>query len=466
MNLFKLSGSLFVVIVTLSFTSCGGDDPKEDPKPADPDPLTIDIDPTKVKQEMIGFGGALTWYSNWVTGSANKNAIADLMFTDLGIDIVRFKNWYYPDNYPTVKTTDVMTDDFSKPQWDATNELYTMAKTRVPGVKVLLSSWGPPASLKSNNSTRQTTGSNTLKKSVGGVFMYDEFADYWADVLDNVPFNPDYISIQNEPTFSNTGWTTCEWGNLETASLPDYHIAFNKVYDKIKNRTHVPIMIGPESQDVPTFVSFAQKLKDNPNCAVMAYHPYNINTSTAGTAVVSSLQSVGSFNTKPNIMTEFSDNLNWFNTALFIQRSLVYANSSGYIYWKLSWSTPTSGEDAGMVSVTSNGAYTTTKYFHLIKHFAKNIDAGYDRIETTSPNSSLLTSAFISPDGKKITLIIVNSGSGTDAPQITVAGKTIASLSAVQSKEGSYYKALAADSPDDIIQVPAQSITTLVININ
>jgi glucuronoarabinoxylan endo-1,4-beta-xylanase len=460
MNLFKLSGSLFVVIAMLLFTSCGGD-PKEDPKPVDPDPITINIDPTAVKQEMIGFGGALTWYSNWVTGSANKNAIADLMFTDLGIDIIRFKNWYYPDNYPTVKTTDVMTDDYSKPQWDATNELYTMAKARVPGVKVLLSSWGPPAALKGNNSSRQ----GTLKKD-GGLFMYDAFADYWVDVLDHVPFNPDYISIQNEPTFVTSGWTTCEWANVESTSLPDYHIAFNKVYDKIKNRTNPPAMMGPESQDVPTFVSFAQKLKDNPNCAVMAYHPYNINTSSPSTTVVSSLQSVGAFNTKPNIMTEFSDNLNWFNTALFIHRSMVHANSSGFIYWKLSWSTPTTGEDAGMVSVTFNGTHTVTKYFHLIKHFSKNIDAGYDRIETTSPNGSLLTSAFMSPDGKKITLIIINSGSASDAPLVTVAGKTIASLSAVQSKEGSYYKTLTVDSADDTIQVPAQSITTVVININ
>jgi O-glycosyl hydrolase len=118
-----------------------------------------------------------------------------------------------------------------------------------------------------------------------------------------------------------------------------------------------------------------------------------------------------------------------------------------------------------MVSVTSGGNYTVTKYYHLIKHYSKHVDAGYDRIDATSTNSILLPSAFTSPDGKKITMVIINSGAVTDAIKVTVAGKTIASLSAVQSKDGSYYQTLTADSADDSIQLPPQSITTVVLNI-
>src|SRR5689334_1338509 len=68
-----------------------------------PDSLAITIDTSNKKQEMIGFGGALTWYGNWVSDNNKVNEVADLMFEDLGLDIIRFKTWYYPDNYPTNK---------------------------------------------------------------------------------------------------------------------------------------------------------------------------------------------------------------------------------------------------------------------------------------------------------------------------------------------------------------------------
>ena len=73
---------------------------------------------------------------------------------------------------------------------------------------------------------------------------------------------------------------------------------------------------------------------------MFGYHPYDINSNTPASQIKSSLQSIANYNTKPNIMTEYSDNLSWFNTALFIHNTLVYANSSGYIYWKLVWAQP------------------------------------------------------------------------------------------------------------------------------
>jgi len=465
MNITKRILGVVYTFFIITLLSCGGS--KNDtpaPKPPVADSIKIAIDPTNVKQQMIGFGGALTWYSNWVTGNTKVNEIADLMFTDLGIDIIRFKNWYYPDNYPTDKTTTTMSQDGSSAAWSATNTLYNLAMQRNPNIKILFSSWGPPPSLKSNNKLPE----GTLLKDNSGLFMYDAFAQYWNDVLDNVPFNPDYISIQNEPTFVNSGWTTCQWSNVETSSLPDYNLAFNRVYDKIKGRTKVPMMVGPESPNTQGLVSFAPNLSSNPNCGMYAYHPYDINSSTSASTITSSLQSVGNFSTKPNLMTEFSDNLDWFNTALFIQSTLLYANSSGYIYWKLSWGPPASGvEDKAMISIASpnsSSAYTVTPYYYLIKHFSKHIDVGYHRVGTSSSNSSLVTTAFISPDNSKITIVVVNSGAQAKV-YFEATGKTFSSISADQSMSGSSYKPVTITSPTKSITLPANSITTVVLGV-
>src|SRR5690348_6309205 len=100
MNITKRTlGAVCTLFIFMLF-SCGSS--KNDtpaPKPPVADSIKITADPSSLKQQMVGFGGALTWYSNWVSTNTKVNEIADLMFTDCGIDIVRFKNWYYPDNY-------------------------------------------------------------------------------------------------------------------------------------------------------------------------------------------------------------------------------------------------------------------------------------------------------------------------------------------------------------------------------
>jgi glucuronoarabinoxylan endo-1,4-beta-xylanase len=457
-------GMLSVILVS-GFMFLGAcDDDKEEVKPPviTPSNDKVTIDPTTTYQQMVGFGGALSWYSERILNSSKKNEITQLIFNDLGADILRLKNWYYPDGYPAGKTTDVMTDDNSKMLWDATNQLYNLAKSGNPNVKVLLSSWGPPANLKSNGSTRE----GTLKKD-NGVFMYDAFATYWSDLLDNLPFNPDYISIQNEPSYINAGWTTSQWAATDNGTLPGYAEAFDKVYDQIKTRTNPPAMIGPESANIAgnTFSAFADALKSKPHLGMYAYHPYNFGGGTQVSQTTTALKAVAAYNDKPNIMTEYSDTFSWLNTADFINNTLIHANSSGYIYWKLVWAAPATGSaDAGMVSITSAGAYTVTPFYYVMKHFAKHVDAGYTRVMATSENSNLSVSAFINPAQDKLAIIVINKGS-EEKIEFEVKDKTIESISADQSKEGSYYKALDVTDAGQPVVLPSQSVTTIVLDI-
>ena len=198
---------------------------------------------------------------------------------------------------------------------------------------------------------------------------------------------------------------------------------------------------------------------------MFAYHPYNINGGTSASQISQQLLGIKSYNTRPNLMTEFSDNLSWFNTAVFINNTLTQANSSGYIYWKMVWAPPSSGEvNAAMISVAQNGSYTVTPFYYLIKHFAKYIDAGYRRIDVTSENTSLIVSGFINPSQDKITLVVVNTGALATL-DLDLKGGIVGSVEAIQSKEGSLYKTLPDSGPDKPIKFESQSITTLVLGI-
>jgi hypothetical protein len=110
----------------------------------EPKLYTVTVDPAVTYQEMIGFGGSLTWYSERITNSPDKNKICQLLFEDMGMDMVRFKNNYYPQGYPAVKTTDVMEYSGLKTLFTVTGLLYDIAKQYNPEILTLISSWTLP----------------------------------------------------------------------------------------------------------------------------------------------------------------------------------------------------------------------------------------------------------------------------------------------------------------------------------
>ncbi|MFZ0471137.1 MAG: glycoside hydrolase family 30 beta sandwich domain-containing protein [Bacteroidales bacterium] len=430
----------------------------------DPVVYTLAVDPTVTYQEMIGFGGSLTWYSERIMTSPDKNKICQLLFEDMGMDIVRFKNNYYPQGYPAVKTTDVMENSGLKSLFTVTGQLNDIAKLYNPGILTLISSWTPPSALKSNNNLRQ----GTLKKE-GGAYMYEAFANYWVDMLDNLSFNPDYISIQNEPSWITPDWETCEWRPTETADFPGYVNAFDLVYEKIGTRPNPPKLIGPEAENLGvskfggnTFEAFSDPIRDKPHLAAYAYHTYNWSATTPISETTSMLNMVrDNYGNKPCIMTEYS-NFSWLKTAQFIINNINEANASAYLYWLMAW------DDANalsMIRITNSGSFTVTPFYYVMKHFAKNVDKGYDRVNATSSTSSIKFSAFANPSGTKITVVIVNPLSTPAYVDFTVKNKTIKTVSAVQTVEGSMYKDLGAIAADKYFTLKPSSVTTAVIDL-
>jgi len=437
---------------------------KPDGDGEEPTLYTVTIDPSVTYQKMIGFGGSLTWYSERIINSPDKNQICQLLFQDMGTDMIRFKNNYYPLGYPSVKTTELMENSGLKTLFDVTNQLHDIAVQYNPGITFMISSWTPPSSLKSNGSLRE----GTLKKE-GGLYMYEAFADYWADVLDHITFNPDYISIQNEPSWITPDWETCEWRPAETTDFPGYVNAFDLVYDRISTRTNPPGLIGPEAENIGTskfggntFAAFSDPIKNKPYLAAYGYHTYNWSATTLISETTPLLNMVrDNYGNKPCIMTEYS-NFSWLKTAQFIINNVNEANASGYLYWLMAW------DDANaqsMIRITNAGGFTVTPFYYVMKHFAKNIDKGYDRINASVNSSSLNLSAFTNPAGTMITVVIVNPLSSSANVDFTVMNRTVKTIKAVQSVEGSLYKDLGSLTGDNYITLKPLSVTTALIEL-
>ena len=101
-------------------------------------------------QTLVGFGAATAYQSYLLAGRTDD--IFQVLFVDSGLDILRLGNWYQ--NQGQTDTTTAFSDN------DAVQivQKATAARGGTPP-KILMSSWTPPAYLKSNGVTRPPFGS-------------------------------------------------------------------------------------------------------------------------------------------------------------------------------------------------------------------------------------------------------------------------------------------------------------------
>lgn len=411
------------------------------------DPITIRVSPETQYQTMVGFGGALTWYSDWIYNGSKAAEINQLIFEDCGINILRLRNTYYPDGYPSSKTNT-----------DTTNLTHvTAARAANPDIEVLLSSWSPPVNLKSDG----TLGNGgTLTKDDNGNYRYAELGQYWVDCLDNIGWTPDYLSFQNEPGYVNE-WDTAEFAATETDSMASYALAADAVWDAIKDRPDAPKMIGSEAQALDLFFEQSSQLRSRSYIKAYAYHIYDFYDGNIDSEWGKErLKRVhDDFGDRPNWMTEFSsEEYNWIDTAVAMHNTVTIANASAYIYWALVWdaATPDSA-----IKMNWDGTYTVGPHFYTLKHYAKHVEKGSQRINVLGPTESVKVSAYLSPDQTHITLVAINNG--TAAEQIVLSQNiSINALSGYQSVADSYYQTMTGLDATQPITLPSQSLTTLV----
>jgi O-glycosyl hydrolase len=435
--------------------------------------IPITLDPGDRRQVMDGIGGALTWYASRMLSSPHRNDLEEMIFDDLGLDIIRLKNWYYPTNYPTNKLPPTTGDHANN------KTFYDMAKKNGRDISVLFSSWSPPENLKSNGSRNGTLNSQTglyegTLKKVNGQYVYADFAQYWVDLLDNMDWTPDYLSIQNEP-----GWVaaheTCDFAPTQTSSLPGFAEALDAVYNRIRNRPDLPVLVGPESESMNEFLNQAVPLRTRTYLGINAFHNYNIGSESAIDSEIPKLNQIrdeSASNGRPNWMSEFSKGeFNWLDTAKVIHNTLVEADASAYIFWKLVWGNSTNPDEI-IFNIDGDGEYIKGNTYYAIKHFSKHISRGHQRFDVTKPagtNANVRVSGYLNPAGNKITLIVLNTGGTDDSISIRLPGLTVASATAFRTRQydiGGYpYASLGVVNLANVQSIIKNSITTYVIDL-
>ena len=159
-------------------------------------------------------------------------------------------------------------------------------------------------------------------------------------------------------------------------------------------------------------------------------------------------------------MTEFSSsNYSWLQTADAIHETVTHANASAYIYWEMMWD---ENSTTALIRVDGSGNYIINNQYYALKHFAKYIDKGYKRIDVSSSDSLIKTSAFINPAADQITAIVINNDVTSKNISLNLSGANSVQNTAYRSTNGNYFQNIGTTDLGSPIAIPAQSITTFV----
>jgi glucuronoarabinoxylan endo-1,4-beta-xylanase len=455
-----------VISVALAIGACGGG--------TDPVNVSVAVDTSVTHQTLVGFGAA-TAYQSYLLANRTDD-IFQVLFVDSGLDILRLGNWYQ--NQGQTDPTTAFNDNAAV----QIVQKATAARGGTPP-KILMSAWTPPAYLKSNGVTRPPYGSGSsvppgtlIQKD--GAYAYADYGDWWARGLQAYAAAgvvPDWVSIQNEPDFYTSSWETCVFGPTEGATVAGIAAAgYGQALDAVSSAiagsglAAPPVLLGPETTGFGN--NIVQQYLDGldpSEIGGIAHHMYgSTDANPAPDWFEPSMRDVAKSSAAlglPSFMTEYSPNApDMFDTAWLINNALTVENVSAYVYWELVWSN--SNPPTGLVTVAGSPSspYTINDLYYALKHFARWTDPGWVRVDATSSVSAVRTSAFVSPDGTSLTLVLLNTSSNQDHMVAVNPGAfPFGTLTIYRTSGDSERTSVVYPESDGSIALPARSIATI-----
>ncbi len=431
----------------------------------DPNQATGTIDANTLHQEIEGFGAAGAWYEGWLTAHPQKDEIYDVLFGQLGLDIYRLRNTYdHPDG-------DVYMNNSA--EIVASGEA-TLGRP----LKIMISSWSPPAYLKSNDST--TGGDNATLDGGPSSYVYSQFASWWADSItawSSYGVDADYINIQNECDY-DASWDSCRFEPQQTTSIAGYDEAFEAVYNEMYSRfgSSMPKMLAAETAGMDRIAEYLSYIINPSHLYGYAHHLYNCygdGDSTPGCGsdpdryLARMTNFVSQYGDKPRFQTEYEFSTGtWtdaMNTALLLHNSLTIEQVSAYIYWDLFW-----GDNGGLVTLDNpwqpDPGYTINPVYYAFKHYSAFIHSGWQRLETSVDSFNPRMSAYIGPDGRQLTVVIINTSFDIDVEfDLSFCGLPLEDSDVYRSSETESCVLVGGLDPANPMTLPTRSITTIAL---
>ena len=423
-------------------------------KPVEPN-ATGRIDADTRHQKIEGLGASGAYFTMEFVNHKQKAELYNLLFKELALDIFRIRNNYDMEPNSLRETVEIVKGGEAALGRD---------------LKIMISSWSPPAYLKSNDNTI----GGTLKKS-NGQYMYAQFAQWWCDGLnayEKAGVKADYVNIQNEPDYE-ARWDSCRLDPTENSSTAGYDAAFEAVWNNLNTQvdSNMPKMLAPEAFGITSARRYIDNLDNLDHVYGYSHHLYDCSANTAGCGsepdlYLAEMENFKSkFPDKPLFQTEYQhrEPNAWtqaMNTALLMHNSLATEGVAAYLYWDLFWGPG----NVSLVSLNDPCSYTINPVYYAFKQYSAFVDSGWQRVDASTDNAGLRISAYIRADNQQLTAVVINTTDSIDISlELSFKGFCIFKGEVYRSSRGEKCVNVGCFDESKPLMLSASSITTLVL---
>ncbi len=401
-----------------------GPDIRSSTQSTQPGVSTIEVDPTRAYQAMIGFGAALTDASAWLIQHKLTTAQRDSLLRDLfgpepgaGFSFVRIDmgasdfslRHYSYDDVPAGESDPTLAHFSIAPDTAETIPILKRARQINPRLEIVGSPWSAPGWMK-------TTGS--MVKGTLRPDAYDVYAEYFRRFIDayaaaGIPIYA--ITIQNEPHFEPADYPGMRMDPAARAEFVGRHLgplfARARIHTRILDWDHN--WDEPQSPLAVLADSAARRYVSG-----VAWHCYAGDVSAQG-PVHDAYPGTDAYLTEcsgGDWAPRWADNLAWMVKNLVIGSTRNWAR--GVAMWNLALDENHGphaggcGNCRGVVTIDSRtGAVTKNEEYYALAHASRFVKPGAQRIASSSV-TKLDNVAFQNEDGSSV-LIVLNSDTTT-----------------------------------------------------
>lgn len=426
----------------------------------------IMVDSGVVLGSLTGFGAAVGYAEDELAYASRDPVQEQAMFAELGLDVLRLRNRY---------------GDLGVEGLLAASEIVTAAARSLGRAPLLmLGSWSPPAELKQNGRrfcSGDVTGC-TLRTLPDGQFDYAGFGDYWQSSLEayaGAGVVPDYIGIQNNPDWVppvGSSFEACRLlpseGLLEVPSeggttmvrYPGYDRALQAVDQALADVPQRPRVAAPELSGTRGADAYLQQL-DTTRIHAISHHLYGQDPEHVDVSSLAALHELELRTGLPLFQSEMQ--ADGFGTALLIHHALVTEGASMYLQTALAG--PRSGPLANPLALLGleDGQVVPQDPYFAMRHYARFTDAGFQRVEVTASAPDILPSAWQSPDGQSLIVVLINSGAVSQVVGVDLVAGQLRLMDVVRTVFGGAerFMSLGAGGLDGSLPLPAHAVATL-----
>ena len=392
-----------------------------------PDATTIVVDDTRLHQEMVGFGAALTDASAWLIQHrltpARRDALLRELFgpepgigfsflrVDMGASDFSLRHYSY-DDMPAGQTDTALAHFSLAPDTAETIPLLKRAMEINPRLSIMASPWSAPGWMKS--------GGSMIKGTLRPEF-YDAYARYIVKFLQGYSALgiPVYaLSVVNEPHHEPADYPGMRFAPTDRARFVGQHLGPLLARERITTR----VLDWDHNWDEPQSpLAVLADTTARPFVSGIAWHCYAGDVS-AQSAVRDAHPDKDVFFTECSggaWAPSFADNLAWNVRTLVIGATRNWAR--GVLLWNLALDENHGphlggcGNCRGVVTIHStSGAVTRNEEFYALAHASRFVRPGARRVESTSGVNGIESVAFRNRDGSHA--LIVLNGLGMAAP--------------------------------------------------